>query len=382
MLYMDVDKPDFERLYAVLHLEEPMDRIPFYDLFADPEVIEAITRDELKLKYADIYSIARSILKGDSKYVQALEQDMVLQIKFYTNLGYDYVVLQIPSPFPRTNIILAEDVAPLKRPKRSWQDEYRGVIESRDDFEKYPWPDLSEIQDIFILLYNTMAKHLPENVMIIPLTPGGVLENVMWLMGFVPFSKALRRDRKLVEDMFRQVGKVISFFCKISAEQEKVGAMSMGDDMGYKKGPFLSPDILRELVFPWQRECAANVHRYGKPFILHSCGNLRIVMEDLINYVGIDAKHSFEDTSYPVTEYKELYGDRIAILGGVDMDKLSRAPQDEFVEYVKDVIRRCAPGGGYALGCGNTVANYVKLENYLAMIRIGKKYGRYPVKRW
>jgi uroporphyrinogen decarboxylase len=105
-------------------------------------------------------------------------------------------------------------------------------------------------------------------------------------------------------------------------------------------------------------------------------------MEDLINYVGIDAKHSFEDTSYPVTEYKELYGDRIAILGGVDMDKLSRAPLDEFVEYVKDVIRRCAPGGGYALGCGNTVANYVKLENYLAMIRIGKKYGRYPVKRW
>jgi len=377
---MDVDKPNFKRLDSVLHLEEPLDRVPFYDLFADPEVIEAITGGELRLKYVNIYDVVRSILKGDTRYIQALEHDIDLQIRFYTSLGYDYIVLSIPSPFPRTNIILAEDVATLKRPKRVWQDEYRGVVENRDDFEKYPWPDLSEVQDVYMFLYKIMARHIPEDVMIIPLTPGGVLENVMWLMGFVPFSKALRRDRKLVEDMFKQVGKVLLFLCKISAELDKVGAMSMGDDMGFKSGPFISPEILRTLVFPWHRECVASVHRYGKPFILHSCGNLKIVMEDLISYVGIDAKHSFEDASYPVVEYKDVYGDRIAILGGVDMDKLSRAPLDEFIEYVKEVIRRCAPGGGYALGCGNSVANYIKLENYLAMIKIGKKYGRYPIK--
>lgn len=377
---MDVDKPNFKRLDSVLHLEEPLDRVPFYDLFADPEVIEAITGGELRLKYVNIYDVVRSILKGDTRYIQVLEHDIDLQIRFYTSLGYDYIVLSIPSPFPRTNIILAEDVATLKRPKRVWQDEYRGVVENRDDFEKYPWPDLSEVQDVYMFLYKIMARHIPENVMIIPLTPGGVLENVMWLMGFVPFSKALRRDRKLVEDMFKQVGKVLLFLCKISAELDKVGAMSMGDDMGFKSGPFISPEILRTLVFPWHRECVASVHRYGKPFILHSCGNLKIVMEDLISYVGIDAKHSFEDASYPVVEYKDVYGDRIAILGGVDMDKLSRAPLDEFIEYVKEVIRRCAPGGGYALGCGNSVANYIKLENYLAMIKIGKKYGRYPIK--
>jgi len=377
---MDVDKPNFKRLDSVLHLEEPLDRVPFYDLFADPEVIEAITGGELRLKYVNIYDVVRSILKGDTRYIQVLEHDIDLQIRFYTSLGYDYIVLSIPSPFPRTNIILAEDVAALKRPKRVWQDEYRGVVENRDDFEKYPWPDLSEVQDVYMFLYKIMARHIPEDVMIIPLTPGGVLENVMWLMGFVPFSKALRRDRKLVEDMFKQVGKVLLFLCKISAELDKVGAMSMGDDMGFKSGPFISPEILRTLVFPWHRECVASVHRYGKPFILHSCGNLKIVMEDLISYVGIDAKHSFEDASYPVVEYKDVYGDRIAILGGVDMDKLSRAPLDEFIEYVKEVIRRCAPGGGYALGCGNSVANYIKLENYLAMIKIGKKYGRYPIK--
>ena len=103
-------------------------------------------------------------------------------------------------------------------------------------------------------------------------------------------------------------------------------------------------------------------------------------MEDLIDYVRIDAKHSYEDTTYPVTEYKRVYGDRIAILGGVDMDKLARMAKEDFQIYVRNVIRECAPGGGYALGCGNTVANYVKLENYLAMLEIGRRYGRYPMK--
>ena len=113
-------------------------------------------------------------------------------------------------------------------------------------------------------------------------------------------------------------------------------------------------------------------------FIVHSCGNLKVVMDDIINYVGIDAKHSFEDTSYPVIEYKRLYGEKIAILGGVDMDKLSRMPNREFREYVRRIIRECAPGGGYALGCGNSVANYVDLKNYLSMLEMGRIYGRYP----
>ncbi len=124
-----------------------------------------------------------------------------------------------------------------------------------------------------------------------------------------------------------------------------------------------------------------NVHREGKPFILHSCGNLALIMNDLIDYVGIDAKHSYEEKWYPVNVYKRLYGDKIAVLGGVDMDYLIRMPVSELKLYVRQIISECAPGGGYALGCGNTVANYVRIENYLAMLDVGRKYGRYPIKR-
>ena len=371
---------NFDRLDAVLRLEDEPDRVPFYDLFADLEVIEAVTGKQLPT--ALTYEQIRAAVEAGQhlKIFRILRRIFEIQVDFYSKLGYDYVVLTLPSPFPRENVILAGDTAPLRRYKRVWQDENRGAIESREDFEKYPWPDISEIDDVLMLLFNALKQNLPKNMRIIPLTPGGVLENVMWLMGAVNFFKALYKDPPLIEDMFRKIGSVISHYCSICSEDKMVGAVSMGDDMGYKTGPMISPSFLRKYVFPWHKRCVEEVHRRGKPFILHSCGNLKIIMNDLIEYVKIDAKHSYEDASYPVVEYKKLYGDRIAILGGIDMDKLARMPSLEFEKYVKNILSKCAPGGGYALGCGNSVANYIKLENYLLMLKIGKIYGRYPVK--
>ncbi|MEM2715030.1 MAG: uroporphyrinogen decarboxylase family protein [Candidatus Bathyarchaeia archaeon] len=374
---------DFNRLEVVLHLEGEPDRVPFYDLFADPEVIEAITGELLPNGMVTLSSDQMKLIATGERcqeIIESLKRSLKIQVDFYSKMGYDYVVLHLPSPFPRWNILLANDTAPLPRRKRTWQNENRGTIENREDFEKYCWPDLDNIESACGLLLDILRKMLPQNMKIIPLTPGGVLENVMWLMGSVNFFRSLYMDRALIEDMFQKIGPVIQFYCEVCSEDRDVGAMSMGDDMGYKTGPMIHPNFLRKYVFPWHKKCVESVHRRGKPFILHSCGNLKIVMEDLIEYVGIDAKHSYEDVSYPVVEYKRLYGDRIAILGGVDMDKLARSPTNDFEIYVRNIIRECAPGGGYALGCGNTAANYIRLENYMLMFNVGRKYGRYPIR--
>ncbi len=66
-----------------------------------------------------------------------------------------------------------------------------------------------------------------------------------------------------------------------------------------------------------------------------------------------------------------------ALLGGVDMDVLARGSEDQVRAYTRRCIEGCAPGGGYALGSGNTVANYIPVANYLAMLDEGWKVGRY-----
>ena len=97
-------------------------------------------------------------------------------------------------------------------------------------------------------------------------------------------------------------------------------------------------------------------------------------MPDLLDDVRIDGKHSFEDTIEKVTDAKERYGDRVALLGGIDVDFLCRASEDEIRKRVRNTLDKCMPGGGYCLGSGNTVANYVPLDNYLAMLDEGRQW--------
>jgi uroporphyrinogen decarboxylase len=97
-------------------------------------------------------------------------------------------------------------------------------------------------------------------------------------------------------------------------------------------------------------------------------------MEDLIEDVSIDAIHSFEDTIESVISAKEQYGDRIALLGGIDVDFLCRATVEQIRQRVRDTLEKCMPGGGYCLGTGNSVANYIPVDHYLAMLDEGRRY--------
>ena len=90
-----------------------------------------------------------------------------------------------------------------------------------------------------------------------------------------------------------------------------------------------------------------------------------------------EAKHSFEDVILPVEEAKRRWGDRIAILGGVDVDLMTRGTPDQVRTRTREVLTACMPGGGYALGSGNSVANYVSVENYLALLEEGWQAGVY-----
>ncbi len=85
--------------------------------------------------------------------------------------------------------------------------------------------------------------------------------------------------------------------------------------------------------------------------VFHSCGNMYKLMDDLIDDVGIDSKHSFEDKILPVEEAYRRWGDRIAILGGVDMDLLGRGTEEAVRARTREILDACGVNGtGYCLG--------------------------------
>lgn len=354
-------RPDFERLRRVFNRQQPADRVPFIELFADPEIVAAV------LGESPIY-----VDEDHLENRQVREAHLSQRIRFCRRVGYDFVWANPRATFVR-KVVYADDPASLARPTRRWVNESEGTITTLDDFARYPWPSPASV-DYFDLEY--VAHHLPEGMQMIVAT-SGILEWVMWLMGFEPFFYALYDQPDLVALMFDQVGGLFASIYETVAGMPQVGALFLGDDMGHRTGPFVQPDHLRHYVFPHQRRLAEIAHRHGLPFLLHACGNLKLVMDDLIEVVGIDAKHSFEDTFLPVTEAKRLYGDRIALLGGVDVDLLVRGDEQTIRTYTRHVLESCMPGGGYALGTGNSVANYIPVRNYLAMLDEGIAVGSY-----
>ena len=90
--------------------------------------------------------------------------------------------------------------------------------------------------------------------------------------------------------------------------------------------------------------------------------------------VGIDGRHSFEDVIEPVEDAYRTYGSRISILGGIDLDFLCRADEQRIRARVRRVLEQCMTAGGYCLGSGNSIANYVPVDHFLAMVDEGRKF--------
>ena len=145
-------------------------------------------------------------------------------------------------------------------------------------------------------------------------------------------------DPDLVRAVVDRVGQTIyDAFC-VFCELESVFALWLGDDMGFKTATLLQPQHLRNYILPWHKRYAELAHRTGRLFLLHSCGHVEAIMPDLIEDVRIDAKHSFEDVIVPVEEFRQCWGTRVAVLGGVDVDLLSRGSADDIRRRTAQIL--------------------------------------------
>ncbi len=339
-------KPDFNRLKQVLCRDGMPDIVPFFEYLIDSEIIQELT--------------GKNITTAST-------------VEFYSTYGYDYVMVRADYSYKIMDLEAA-DTAILSRGARRFNNESEGPIKTRKAFDDYPWKKVDASVSRPML---ETASCLPSGMKMIIRPPKGVFENVIRLMGYLPFSYALYEDLSLVEDIFEHVGSnqlAIVKACLENCDISAIGAVAMADDLGYKSGTMIAPKLLREYVFPWHKRIVDLAHSYNLPLILHSCGNIATVMDDLIDYVGIDAKHSFEDSILPVAEAKKRYGKRIAILGGADVHVLCTADEAGIRQYISKIMRDCTPGGGYALGTGNSVANYIPVANYLTMLDEGRKW--------
>jgi len=244
-----------------------------------------------------------------------------------------------------------------------------GPIRSWADFEAYPWPRVEDVDFSDIEWYE---RNLPDEMAMTCMTY--LFQKVSDLIGFAPMCTMLYDQPDLVKAVTEKVGAFYEQYARGLCRFSRFAAINVGDDMGHKHSTLIAPEDIREIFIPWHRRIIGAAHEQGKLGFFHTCGRVDAIMDDLIETVRADAHHSTQDVVMPITEMKHRYGERIALLGGIDVDVLTRARVEEVRPYVRHILEQCMPGGGFALGVGNWVAASMPLENYLAVLEEARSF--------
>ncbi|HEY6952023.1 MAG TPA: uroporphyrinogen decarboxylase family protein, partial [Bacteroidota bacterium] len=158
------------------------------------------------------------------------------------------------------------------------------------------------------------------------------------------------------------------------AQSDAVDILWYSDDIAFADGLLVSPKTLHEYFFPWLRKIGELARKANKPLLYHSDGLLWDVFGDIID-CGVDAIHPIEPKAMKIAEVKARFGDRLCLLGNVDVDILARGTEQEIRLIVRENIEKVGYNGGYCVGSGNSIPDYVKYENYLALLAASKEFG-------
>lgn len=327
--------PDWRNIAAVLERKTP-NRATLFELMLNDRLIRQVSG--IEPGYNDIRGYIASTIRANDR------------------LGYDYTILlgaDFKYPF-----------GPARHEKTISLNDAPAIVD-RKSFDNYPWPDPSECD---YSLMDIALDYLPEGMKLMIWSADGLLETVVRLLGYDNLCYLIYDDEQLVSDVFEKVGSGYLEYYKRCVTHPAVMAIISSDDWGFKTQTLLSPDILRKYLFPWQKEYVRLAHQHGKYAVLHSCGYFESILPDIIE-LGFDARHSYEDNIMPVETAYDLFHNSFAVLGGLDVDFLARSTEDEIRARAIGMLNRAAKEGGYALGSGNSIPDYIPDNNYFAMIK-------------
>lgn len=343
-------QPDYTIILDVLNNLRPK-RLPLYEHLINVPFIEKATGKELLLQGTH-----------ESDFIEHYRE----MIAFWKDMTYDAFSFEgtITDILPGHGAIFGGMLGP---------------IQTRDDFEKYPFDDISKIYwEYYTIHFDSVAKALPEGMKACGGIGNGIFEVSQDLVGYEHLCLMQYMDPDLFNDLFKKIGDIFSVLWGQLMERynDMFVFCRMGDDLGYKNSTLLEPDTIKLHIMPQYQKIINIVHDSKKKFLLHSCGNIFSIMDNLIE-LDIDAKHSNEDDIAPFRKWIDLYSNKIGLFGGIDVNTLCLNSYDDIYKEVLEKgteFRKNA--NGYGLGSGNSIAEYVPVEGFLAMINAVKEIRR------
>jgi uroporphyrinogen decarboxylase len=221
-----------------------------------------------------------------------------------------------------------------------------------------PDPSQFEVIDAVIAEFGTERYFLGPggHAKVMP-KPGG-FENAMMVYALQP--EVIKACNQQMVDLGQLADE---YFVRPGAD-----AVSYVEDMAGSNAPFISPEMFKELCYPYLKQRIENYHKYSDQVIMHNCGRNLPYMEMLIE-CGMNCYQSLQtNAGMEIGFLKENFGGRISFWGGIPLENLISATPDVIRQDVRTALERGAPGGGFILGPSQSIAFGTKYDNFMAML--------------
>jgi uroporphyrinogen decarboxylase len=188
-------------------------------------------------------------------------------------------------------------------------------------------------------------------------------ESALQAIGFRRFCMAIYDSPQLLETVLDwyvvRNRQVVRDFFKYDPD-----IIVLGDDVAFKSGPFVSPQVFREVFLPRMKlvaqECVI-------PWVYHSDGNIMPIMEDLLS-LGMAGLHPIEPHgTMDIVEVKTRFGDRVFPVGNLDMEIVANGSIEDIDEAVRELFESVGYDGRWIMSCSNSIDSGANIENLLAI---------------
>jgi uroporphyrinogen decarboxylase len=198
------------------------------------------------------------------------------------------------------------------------------------------------------------------------------------VLGHEIMLRSMIKHPEWIHDVFDTYTTVAIQLLDITEREGMVcdGAFVYGD-IAYNAAPFMSPSHYREFVKPYHKRLFDAFHQRGMPVLLHSDGDIRLLLEDMMD-AGVDAINPIEaKANMDVRELAPRYGERLGFCGNMDVRVLDTNDMEQIRHEVRSKLEAAMPYYGYMYHSDHSVPPGVTLETYQSLLAELRTSGRY-----
>ena len=194
------------------------------------------------------------------------------------------------------------------------------------------------------------------------------------LLGDVNLCLAYYDEPEMMHDIMRHWLAVNAEILTIVSKHIVLDNYLIWEDMSYKNGPLIGPDMFREFMLPYYKELVAHAKAQGVKAVTVDTDGDCISLLPLFLEAGVDALLPFEaQAGMDIVKIREQFGDVFAIVGGIN----KRALYEGKEATKKEVDRICAyflESKKYIPCLDHTVPADVSYEGYLYYLECLRSY--------